>query len=169
MAKPSEQSTPEFYRNYIRLLPEDTIESILISSEQDTLETLMTLNDAQAEKAYAEGKWSIKELIQHIIDAENVFNSRALWIARKSQVDLPGFDHNQWVAESNANSFKLSKLLQDYTTMRAHSIATFSKFSDEQLQQIGTANGHEMSCNLFGYLISGHNLHHLEVIKERYL
>lgn len=169
MAKPSEHSIPEFYQPYIRIVEDKPIAEVLKNAEKKTIELLFMLSDTQSESAYQEGKWTIKEIVQHLIDAEVVFTYRALWLARNSGIDLPGFEHNDWVEESHANDFIFSKLLQDFTFQRASTIATFSKFNDNDLKRKGQVNGYKMSPEILGYLIAGHNLHHLNIIKERYL
>ena len=169
MAKPFREDVPEFYRGYIDLLNDDSILDHLQATKEKTLSILSKLPESKAEFAYASGKWTIKELVQHIADAETVFAYRALWIARNEENALPGFDHNNWVKESRANRFDLDTLLNEYLINRDYSISIFSKYDQEELERSKSVNGFTMTCNLLGYLISGHNLHHLNVIQERYL
>ena len=119
--------------------------------------------------AYAEGKWTTKELIQHIIDTERVFCYRALCFARNDKTPLPGFDQDLFVSYDNANDRNFIDLLDEMQTLRNSTIQLYKSFTEEALQRIGNASGNDMSVRALGYLFSGHQLHHLKVYKERYL
>ncbi|WP_438978116.1 DinB family protein [Polaribacter sp.] len=119
--------------------------------------------------AYAEGKWTTKELIQHIIDTERVFCYRALCFARNGKTPLPGFDQDLFVSNDNANDRNFIDLLEEMQTLRNSTIQLYKSFTEEALQRIGNASGNDMSVRALGYLFSGHQLHHLKVYKERYL
>jgi hypothetical protein len=119
--------------------------------------------------AYAEGKWTTKELIQHIIDTERVFCYRALCFARNDKTSLPGFDQDLFVSNDNANDRNFIGLLDEMQTLRNSTIQLYKSFTEEALQRIGNASGNDMSVRALGYLFSGHQLHHLKVYKERYL
>ena len=119
--------------------------------------------------AYAEGKWTTKELIQHIIDTERVFCYRALCFARNDKTLLPGFDQDLFVSYDNANHRNFIDLLDEMQTLRNSTIQLYKSFTEEALQRIGNASGNDMSVRALGFLFSGHQLHHLKVYKERYL
>ena len=119
--------------------------------------------------AYAEGKWTTKELIQHIIDTERVFCYRELCFARNDKTSLPGFDQDLFVSNDNANDRNFIGLLDEMQTLRNSTIQLYKSFTEEALQRIGNASGNDMSVRALGYLFSGHQLHHLKVYKERYL
>ena len=130
---------------------------------------LATIPESKADYAYAEGKWTIKELILHLCDCERVFQYRALSFARMSSAPLPGFDHDAWVPASDAHLRTLPEIAAEYRSVRNSSITLFSSFSDRQLLQKGKANGLEMSVRALGFVAVGHELHHRKVMQERYL
>lgn len=118
---------------------------------------------------YAEGKWTIKEIIQHIIDTERIFAYRALRISRNDIIPLPGFDENDYALNTNANERHLQSLLTELSIVRQSTLALFKSFSEEQLKRIGIASNNEISVRAIGFIIIGHQKHHQKVYKERYL
>ncbi len=123
----------------------------------------------KADYAYAEGKWTLKELLQHCIDTERIMVYRALCIARGEKQSLPGFDENSYAAASNANIRTWEGLVEEMQLVRKSTILMFDSFNEEQLQQRGSANNHPITCNALGFIIAGHFLHHERIVKERYL
>ncbi len=138
-------------------------------SQQYFEDTLRTLPKEKQEHAYAEGKWTIKELIQHIIDTERIFCYRTLCFARNDRTALPGFDQDLFVEYSDANHRNYNDLLDEMSLLRKGTIQLFNSFSKDVLLRVGNASGKEMSVRALGYIISGHQRHHLNVVKERYL
>lgn len=118
---------------------------------------------------YEEGKWTIKEIIQHIIDSERVFSYRALRISRNDKTPLPGFDENNYVDNTNANKRGLQELLTELSAVRHATLLLFKSFSDEQLARMGIASENEISVRAIGFIIIGHQKHHQKVFEERYL
>jgi uncharacterized damage-inducible protein DinB len=118
---------------------------------------------------YAEGKWTIKEIIQHIIDTERIFSYRALRISRNDKTPLPGFEENDYVDNTNANERNLQGLLTELSAVRYATLLLFKSFSEEQLARIGIASGNEISVRAIGFIIIGHQKHHQKVFEERYL
>lgn len=118
---------------------------------------------------YAEGKWTIKDIIQHIIDAERIFSYRALRISRNDQTPLPGFEENDYAEHTNANARSIQELLTEMATVRQSTLLLFKSFTDEQLQVMGTASNHPISVRAIGFLVIGHQKHHQRIFKERYL
>lgn len=160
-----------YYKQYIQLI-ENTNKSIIENLIDSQKEFDTFLKDIPLEKqnfAYAEGKWTIKEVIQHIIDTERVFNYRALCFARNDQTSLPGFDQDVFVANCNANSRDYNDLLGEMVILRKSTILLFKSFSDDAFLRIGVGSGNKMSVRALGYLFSGHQIHHLNVLKERYV
>src|SRR5262249_17388086 len=129
---------------------------------------LSGLSEAQAMHRYEPGKWSVKEVVGHITDAERVFAYRALRIARADKTPMPGFDENAWVPAGRFDRRPLPELVADYETVRAASVALFSSFDEESLTRRGTANGQEISVRALAHIIAGHELHHVRLLKERY-
>ena len=118
---------------------------------------------------YAEGKWTIKDIIQHIIDAERIFAYRALRISRNDPTPLPGFEENDYVENTDANSRSIQELLTELSAVRHSNLLLFKSFSNEQLTRMGTASNHPISVRALGFLIIGHQKHHQKVFQERYL
>jgi uncharacterized damage-inducible protein DinB len=118
---------------------------------------------------YAEGKWTIKDIIQHIIDAERIFSYRALRISRNDQTPLPGFEENSYVMQTNANARSIQQLLTEMAALRQSTLLLFKSFTLEQLQLIGTASDNPISVRAIGFIMIGHQKHHQRIFKERYL
>lgn len=118
---------------------------------------------------YAEGKWTIKDIIQHIIDAERIFSYRALRISRNDQTPLPGFEENSYVEHTNANARSIQQLLTEMAAVRQSTLLLFKSFTQEQLQLIGTASDNPISVRAIGFIIIGHQKHHQTIFQERYL
>ena len=119
--------------------------------------------------SYAEGKWTIKEIIQYIIDTERILSNRALWFSRKDSTPLAGFNENEYVMHSNAKNRNLQDLLSELSSVRQATLALYKSFSQEQLKGIGTASDQEISVRALGFVIIGHQKHHQKVFQERYL
>ena len=118
---------------------------------------------------YAENKWTIKEILVHIMDDERIYAYRALRIARNDKTPLPGFEQDDYVPFSKANQRSLASILREYKTVRQATVSLFTSFNMEDLLRIGTANDHPVSVRALAWHIAGHELHHLNIIKERYL
>jgi hypothetical protein len=119
--------------------------------------------------AYATDKWTIKEVVQHIIDAERVFAFRALWFARKDVSPLPGFEENTWADTLQGSTREWEDLLKEFKTVRKATMSLFASFTDEELAYIGTANNNSTSVAAIGFLCAGHIKHHIDIIEEKYL
>ena len=158
-----------FYSAYIKALGEVDLREVLKSSSKDLIETLSNLPEEKLLHRYEEGKWTIKELIQHITDAERVLSYRALRFSRNDATDLPGFDEDWYVANSNGNNRPIDELLEEFELVRKTTLALFKSFSPEMLANTGSANGSDMTVRALGFIIAGHQTHHLKIIKERYI
>lgn len=121
------------------------------------------------EYRYAEGKWTIKEILQHIIDSERIFAYRALRFSRGDETSLPGFDENEYAKNVNAEGRSINDLLTEISALRHANIMMFKSFSDEAMLRKGTASGYTVSVRAFGFLLIGHQNHHIKIFKERYL
>ncbi|MBT7815562.1 MAG: DinB family protein [Polaribacter sp.] len=160
-----------YFEQYMQLVSKDekSIIENLVASQKVFDDVLRNLPVEKHNFSYAEGKWTIKELIQHIIDTERVFSYRALCFARNDNTSLPGFDQDVFVENDNANDRNYYDLLNEIEVLRKSSIQLFKSFSDEALLRVGVASNNKMSVRALGYLFSGHQMHHLNIIKERYL
>ncbi len=163
------------YHSYFKIYIEDLltngksiIENLIIT--KNNLEKLVSLIPEEKELyIYAEGKWTVKEILQHIIDTERIFNYRALRFARNDQTNLQGFDHDLYNKNVAANERDLGNILEEFKIVRAATILLFKSFSEEALLKKGIASDSLISVRALGYLISGHQEHHLRIFKERYL
>ncbi len=159
-----------FYKTYIDRA--DTTKSVVENLQESFNEALTFFESLPEDKylyCYAEGKWTIKELLEHIIDAERIFNTRALRFARKDKTDLPGFEENSYVKNANSNTRDFKELIEEFNVVRKSTLFMFANFSEDILLQVGTIDGNEITVRAIGYVNSGHLLHHINIIKERYL
>ncbi|MDX1629904.1 MAG: DinB family protein [Fulvivirga sp.] len=160
---------PEFYQRYIdKVGDEDLIPALMINGDK-TLELIRSIDEEKGNYAYASGKWTIKEVIAHIIDSERIFAYRALRFSRNDQTPLPGFNEDNYVAESNAKNRKVFKLAEEFANLRASTVDLFSSFTHDMLKRSGAANELEKSVEVLGYIIVGHEIHHRQILSERYL
>ena len=167
---PKTEYAPYFER-YMQLsvLKGKTIIENLENAQDEFERVLRHLPDEKHSYSYAAGKWTLKELIQHIIDTERVFCYRALSFARNDQTPLPGFDQDVFIDNDTANERDYYDLLDEMKVLRESSIQLFKSFSKEALLRIGVASDNKMSVRALGYLFSGHQIHHINIVKERYL
>lgn len=159
----------KYIQRYLDQIPSGDWLAELKISEEKTIGIYSNLTEEQSKFAYAEGKWTLKELLLHLSDTERVFQYRILALARGDKNNLPGFDENEYAARSFANERSLESLLEEYKLVRKSSKILLETMNPIALQNIGTANGNEISAETIGKLIIGHNYHHLNIIEERYL
>jgi len=169
MAEKIDALAAEFYQNYISKAPDDNVVKAIQRNGRNFRKMLKRIPKKKHDYAYAEGKWTIRELFQHVIDAERVFSYRATSIARKDPTPLPSFDENVWAANAQANNRSWKDLLEEFRSLRDANEILFDSFSEEQLRSIGVASNKEINVLALGYIIAGHAEHHLDIIKERYL
>jgi len=158
-----------FYKPYIEALGEVVLMNELEQSLSFFIDFLKTIPSEKHEFRYAEGKWTIKDIVQHLIDAERIFAYRALRIARKDKTPLPGFEENEYVETAFANKRVMNDLIEEFITVREATISLFKTFTEEQLLQMGTASEKPVSVRAIGFITMGHQKHHEKIIKERYL
>ena len=165
--KPRPEEHAEYYAKYIKLVGDDAL-GALRSQSASTPRLLSGLSEAQAMHRYAPGKWSVKEVVGHMMDAERVFSYRALRIARADKTPLPGFDENAWVPAAHFDRRPMADLVSDYQTMRAATVSLFASLDEEALTRVGTANDQPFSVRALAHIIAGHELHHVAILRERY-
>lgn len=166
---PEANEYSKFYSGYISLVNTDDIIRLL---EEQIIELESIMNDISDNDSlyrYAEGKWSIKELIGHMLDTERVMAYRALCFARKEKKLLPGFEQDDYVLYGNFDSRNWSDMIEEYSLQRKANLLLFKSFDDEVLLTKGIANENEVSVRALIYIIAGHEKHHLNILKERYL
>ena len=159
----------KYIQRYLDLIPTENWMDELSDSEKKTLAIYSRINNETALFKYAENKWSLKEVFQHLIDCERIFQYRALSISRGDTQSLPGFDEELFAKNSHADDRNLADLVKEFSLVRASSLILFKSFREEILSNKGFANGNEISVETIGKLVVGHNLHHLNIINERYL
>jgi uncharacterized damage-inducible protein DinB len=169
MANVDLSRVPEYYYKYINLVNENDLDQAFQKHQTDLIATLPEVPADKWDYSYAEGKWTIKEVVQHIIDGERIFCYRALCFARKDKTSLPGFDENTYAAASKANKRTKEYLIEELQTAQKSSAQLFHSFDEEQLNESGVANGKSVYVKGIGYIIVGHALHHKNILLERYL
>ena len=167
--KPTENEYAPYYGKYIVLVTEENIIEALENSLQDTLELLGGITEEKANFAYAENKWSIKEVIGHIGDSERVFAYRALCFSRNDENNIAGFDENHFIANSNFKNLSLKDVVDELVAIRNSTIALFKNMSEDAWTRKGIANDNEISVRALANILVGHERHHVGVIRERYL
>ncbi|GAB2868936.1 hypothetical protein GCM10027044_33420 [Hymenobacter ruber] len=170
LTRPADGDFLPYAAGYINLVPADADPREVLRSQPAEIHAVFAdLSEEQAEKAYAPGKWSLKEMLLHQIDSERVFAYRAMRFARNDSQNLPGFEQDDYVAHSGANARSIASLLAEYDATRAATVALFDSFTEEQLNRRGTANGGPATVRALLYIVPGHERHHLNIIRERYL
>ncbi len=169
MPTPDLNRVPSYYHKYINLVPQQNIETILKDYGVSLIDALENLSHDKWNFKYAPDKWTIKELVQHIIDTERIFCYRALRFARRDKTPLPGFEENAYAAASDAIRRTGSELIDELSIVQRSTALLFFSFNEEQLDAEGESNGQSIYVGGIGYIIVGHSLHHLGILKERYL
>lgn len=167
--RPAGTDYAPFHAGYVQGVPEGDVLAFLERQGRETIALLRGISEKQSQHRYALGKWSIREVVGHMNDAERVFTYRALSFARGDATPLPGFDENSWGASSNADRRTLAELIEDFSSVRAATLALFRGFSEQQIDRSGTASGHRMTVAALAYIAAGHEKHHVKILKERYL
>jgi hypothetical protein len=159
---------PPFYKRYINLVDTGVLLHSLTENGKKMREYVGTWSEEMANYRYAPEKWRAREVIMHLNDAERVFAYRAMRFARKDKTILPGFDENAYALEYSFDKRSLDELIHEMTSIREATIALFSSFTDLQLKRKGTASQVSMSVQTIGEIIAGHELHHKNILMERY-
>lgn len=159
----------KYIQRYLDLIPTENWLEEMKKTGEKTVSLYSYLTEKQSNFAYAEGKWTLKELLQHLIDAERIFAYRALRFARKDRTELPGWDEETYAKHYFSFERSLQSLIDEFETVRKSSSLFFENLNVIQLSETGIANGNEISVKTIGKLIVGHNIHHLNIIEERYL
>ena len=169
MIRPDLESVPAFYRGYVNNVKDYDMYEILRQSNRQALELIRSIPEAKGEFRYEAGKWSIKELLSHMIDVERIFAYRALRFARKDKTPLPGFEENDYAPEANAHGRSIKEIADQMERLRQTTIDLFEGFTPEMLSRTGIASNSELSVVNLGFIIPGHETHHRKVLQERYL
>lgn len=169
MKRPQPNEYPAFYKNYVDNVKTDNIIKELTDQVLNIQAIISQIPEEKEDYRYAEGKWTIKEIIGHIIDTERVLGYRAMRFARKDKTPLPGYDENWFVANANFQKQSLYSLGHEFAIVREANLALFKVWDEEAMSQIGVANNLDVSVRAMLFMIAGHATHHINVIKTRYL
>lgn len=164
--KPTENEFHPYAKTYIEKIGDEVLINVL-STDQSIFYS--SIPSDKVDYKYGEDKWTIKEVLGHIIDVERVFQYRAMRIGRGDITPLPGFDHNTFVTTSNCHLRAYERMIDEYRAVRASTIFLHNSFTDENLLHIGNASDHPFSTRAVLYMIAGHERHHIDILKERYL
>jgi uncharacterized damage-inducible protein DinB len=166
--KPSPEAYPGFFQNYISLVPEDNLMNAFENQNKEIEEFFKSITEDKSQFAYASGKWTIKELLQHVIDTERVFAYRALVFARKDKVTLPGFEENDYATNSQGNARTWQNLCNEFDVLHKSTEFLFQNFNTEALEQIGNVSNYKITVAGIGFTLIGHFYHHKKIIEQRY-
>lgn len=168
-ARPASSEYASYYDRYVSKVPQGDILTLLKQQKSETLKLLAGIPEERGAYRYAEGKWSIKEVLGHIIDAERIFAYRALRFGRGDTSELPGFEQDDYVKYAGSDSRTLADLTTEYQHVRDSTISLVASFDEAAFSRTGVASQNPITVRALLYVIAGHELHHLAVLKERYL
>jgi len=162
--KPKSGTYPDYFDKYIQLAEGNVIK--LLNQQRKELKQLLWTAKS-LDRTYAQGKWTIRQVVQHLIDTERVFNYRAMCIGRGEKNPLPSFDHNTY-AEHHASHLDRKQLWREYNAVRKSSITLFKNMNDAIMDREGNVGGNVQSARAIPFMIAGHQVHHVEILKDRY-
>ena len=163
MPKPLPASYANYFKRYVDQVPEDDLIPALKNQTAGILDFLSSITEKKSTYAYADGKWTIKELLQHVIDTERIFNYRALCFARGEKANLPGFEENDYAANSHADNRQWKSLVEEFMAVRKATELMFESFSDTVINNAGLSNNNPNTVNSLGFIIAGHYYHHKKI------
>lgn len=169
MSRPDPNSIPSYYVHYVDLVKDDNIVDALKNNQAHFKSIFDQIPAEKEDYRYASNKWTTKEVVQHIIDTERIFNYRALCFARGESKSLPGFSELDYMTYTNCKERTLEEMKAEFLALRQSTINLYSSFREEDLKRVGNANGQNVHVNLIGFFTDGHMIHHMNIIKERYL
>lgn len=169
LPRPAAGEHAEYYARYVAMVPDGDILEILREQLGPTLAMLQGLTEEQEKYRYAEGKWSLRESVGHLVDTERLFAFRALAMARSDGVDLPGMDQDEWVEGSNADARSLDDWAAEWAALRRANIHMFAWMDAETGARTGRASGYDFSVRSFPWIMAGHELWHRRLFEEHYL
>lgn len=167
--RPNKDEYLAYYERYISLVPDGDITKILSKELEQTLKLLHSVSEEKSAHRYAEGKWSLKQVLGHMVDAERIFAYRALSIARDPKAILPGMEPDDWENASNSDSRKWAEMLEEFELLRKANVAMLHALGAEAWQRAGTASNATVSVRAMAYIMAGHELHHRAIIQNKYL
>lgn len=169
ISRPEKDEYARYYDGYVSLVEGEDVISALKKQMAETKELLAAISEEKAGFRYAEDKWSIKQLLGHLIDTERVFAYRALRISRADRTPLAGFEQNEYIANTDFDACCLSDLAEEFEMVRRANILMFQHMPADAWMRRGIASENEVTVRALAYMTAGHELHHLNVLKDRYL
>jgi hypothetical protein len=169
MKRPEKNEYAEYYETYVSLVPDADIIASLEQQCDELVAVFDGLSDEKGHYAYADGKWTIKEVLGHLIDGERVFAYRALRFSRADSTPLAGFDQDPYIVHGNANSAKLSDLVNELILLRRANVLMFRNLTPSAWNRVGNASDADVSVRALAFILVGHITHHLNIVRERYL
>lgn len=167
--KPIETEYNPYFKKYIDLAKHDDLVNQFAESLNEFENFIKKIPVEKADYKYAENKWTIKQLLLHIADTERIYTYRALAFCRGEKQSLPGFDENEYAENCNFKNRTLQQIVEEFVAVRNSTIQLFKSFNEDDLKKSGIANGAEITVNAIGYILIGHQIHHLKIITEKYL
>jgi len=158
-----------YFETYISLSRGLSLLESFLPNMEETVAFFQSVPTDKLDYRYQPEKWSVKDILLHLIDCERIFQYRALRISRKDKTPLPGFEENNYAIEANATNRSLDQLLMEYKSVRLATYSLFDSYDEEKLILMGNASEKDISVRAIGFIILGHELHHINIIKERYL
>jgi hypothetical protein len=169
LQRPEKEEYPSYYEDYIKLVPNGDMVSILQENLSNTVTLFQSISESNGDFQYAPGKWSIKEVLGHMTDTERIMSARLLRFGRGDNTPLPGFNENIYVNGANFNQRTIKSLLEEFTVTRNATITLIKNMPEEAWMRKGLANNFENTTRSVAYMIAGHEMHHCKIIRERYL
>jgi hypothetical protein len=168
IARPASTEYAPFYGGYVNEVPEGDLLAHLERQGRETAALLRRITEPKSQHRYAPGKWTIRDVVGHMIDAERVFTYRAMSFARGETSALPSFDENAWAMTSNAGERPLKDLVDELAVVRSATLALFRGFSDKEFARSGIASNNHITVRALAYIVAGHERHHVTILRERY-
>ncbi len=168
ISRPTAGDCTAYLLGYVDLVPDGSILETLAAQIDETAALLSAAGEERGEHRYAPGKWTVKEVVAHLADTEQVFAYRALRFARGDATPLPGFDHDDWVRHAGCGDRTLAEMTSLMRSARAASLALFATLPDAAWSRRGVATGAEIVVSAFPWVLAGHELHHRRILRERY-
>jgi len=169
LSRPEPSEFNPYYQQYVALVPDGDLATLLATQIDSTLTLLAGLDEAQANHRYAPDKWSVKQVVEHMTDVERVMAYRAFRFSRGDETELPGFEENDYARAGRAAHRSLADLAGAFAHLRASTVDLFSAMDETMGARSGSANGASITARAIGYIIAGHERHHVAILKERYL
>jgi uncharacterized damage-inducible protein DinB len=168
ISRPADGEFAPFYGRYIALVPGSEILAVLKQQAEETINMLDSRKESDGNLRYAPDKWTVKEILGHLVDGERVFGYRALRVARADQTPMEGFEQDDWVRHGSFAQRSLAGLIEEFRTVRASTLSLLENLPQEAWTRTGTANNNKVSVRALAYIIAGHELHHRRILQEKY-